>query len=131
MKFPSVAFLALALPVANGQDQQIPLNPHSSLTIPLLGYGTWNLDKSNASEAVSYAIETGYRHIDCAAAYGNEKEVGKGIADGLKKAGLKRSEIWVTSKLWNDQYVCIRSLFHSWHHTDNHQSSPGPCLRGP
>ncbi|MCJ1379716.1 hypothetical protein MMC17_002818 [Xylographa soralifera] len=104
MKFLSIAFLALALRVANGQKQQIPLNSHSTLSIPLLGYGTWNLDKSNASEAVSYAIETGYRHIDCAAAYGNEKEVGKGIADGLKKAGLKRSDIWVTSKLWNDHH---------------------------
>ncbi|MCJ1399191.1 hypothetical protein MMC11_002393 [Xylographa trunciseda] len=104
MKFSCAALLALALPVTHGQQQQIPLNSHSSLSIPLLGYGTWNLDKSNASEAVSYAIETGYRHIDCAAAYGNEKEVGKGIADGLKKAGLKRSDIWVTSKLWNDHH---------------------------
>ncbi|MCJ1288545.1 hypothetical protein MMC34_000073 [Xylographa carneopallida] len=104
MKFPSVTFLALALPLANGQKQQIPLNSPASLSIPLLGYGTWNLDKSNASEAVSYAIETGYRHIDCAAAYSNEKEVGRGIADGLKKAGLTRSEIWVTSKLWNDHH---------------------------
>lgn len=71
-------------------------------TIPLLGFGTWNLDKSNASEAVSWAIQTGYRHIDCAAAYGNEVEVGRGIADGLAKSGLQREELWVTSKLWND-----------------------------
>ena len=104
MKFLNLLTLASALPLAHGQQQQVPLNSPSSLSIPLLGYGTWNLDKSNASEAVSYAIETGYRHIDCAAAYGNEKEVGKGLADGAKKAGLKRSEIWVTSKLWNDQY---------------------------
>ena len=75
----------------------------SSLSIPLLGYGTWNLDRSNVSVAVSDALEVGYRHIDCAAAYGNQKDVGKGIALGLKKVGLRRSEIWVTSKLWNDQ----------------------------
>lgn len=73
--------------------------------IPYLGFGTWNLDKSNVSEAVSAALQTGYRHLDCATAYGNQKEVGKGIADGLKKANLTRSDIWVTSKLWNDQYV--------------------------
>ena len=86
------------------QQQQTPLTTHySSLSIPLLGYGTWNLDKSNASDAVSIALQTGYRHIDCAAAYGNEQEVGKGIAEGLRKAGLSRSDIWVTSKLWNDQ----------------------------
>ena len=43
---------------------------------------------------------TRYRHIDCACDYGNEKEVGDGILDGLKEAGLKREDIWVTSKLW-------------------------------
>ena len=90
---------------------QNPLTPQrSSLAIPLLGYGTWNLDKSNISEAVSIALETGYRHLDCAAAYRNEKEVGKGIAHGLAKAGISRDDIWVTSKLWNDQYVTCWSL---------------------
>jgi alcohol dehydrogenase (NADP+) len=73
----------------------------------LIGFGTWNLKESadNTSSAVAVAIESGYRQIDCAAAYGNEKDVGKGIAKGLENAGLKREEIWVTSKLWNDQYV--------------------------
>jgi len=91
---------SLALPFQN------PLFPSSLPKLsspPLLGYGTWNLEKSNASTAVAFALGTGYRHIDCAAAYGNEKEVGKGIAEGLKGAGLEREEIWVTSKLWNDQ----------------------------
>ena len=90
---------------------QIPLEPDTVLTpqpltldnIPLLGFGTWNLDRSNASEAVSWAIQTGYRHIDCAAAYKNQDLVGKGIADGLAKTGLKREDLWITSKLWNDQ----------------------------
>ena len=85
------------------QHAQIPLVAEKQPTIPLLGYGTWNLDTSNASEAVSIALQTGYKHLDCAAVYGNQKEVGKGIADGLEKTGLDRSEIWVTSKLWNDQ----------------------------
>ena len=90
---------------------QIPLEPETVLTpqsltldtIPLLGFGTWNLDRENASEAVSWAIQTGYRHIDCAAAYKNQDLVGKGVADGLKKTGLKREDLWITSKLWNDQ----------------------------
>ncbi|KAL8717871.1 MAG: hypothetical protein Q9181_008268, partial [Wetmoreana brouardii] len=72
--------------------------------IPGLGFGTWNLDKSNVSEAVSAALQTGYRHLDCATAYYNQKEVGKGIAHGLKKADISRSDIWVTSKLWNDHH---------------------------
>lgn len=66
--------------------------------------GTWNLVQANTSEAVVYAIEVGYRHIDCAAAYANQKEVGRGIAEGLLRARISRSDIWVTSELWNDQY---------------------------
>ena len=61
------------------------------------------MSEDNTTEAVSLAIQAGYRQIDCAAAYGNEKAVGKGIADGLKKANITRDQIWVTSKLWNDQ----------------------------
>ncbi len=96
--------LATFVPLGLASQDQIPLKPNAVSTIPLLGFGTWNLKELNNSDAVSLAIQTGYRHIDCAAIYGNEKEVGKGIANGLKKAGLERSDIWVTSKLWNDQY---------------------------
>lgn len=100
-----------ALVLSQELAAQIPLEPLTVLDqepltldgIPLLGFGTWNLDRSNATEAVSWAIQTGYRHVDCAAAYGNEDLVGKGIYDGLQKTGLSRSDIWVTSKLWNDQ----------------------------
>jgi len=95
---------ALLLPISQILARQIPLSDHFISSPPLLGYGTWNLEKTNASEAVAYAINTGYRHIDCAAAYGNEKEVGKGIAKGLEEAGLNRRDIWVTSKLWNDHH---------------------------
>jgi hypothetical protein len=76
-----------------------------TISQPLLGFGTWNLKVSpeNTSAAVSIAIQTGYRKIDCAAAYGNEKAVGEGIANALTTANLTRDQIWVTSKLWNDQ----------------------------
>ncbi|KAK5744936.1 hypothetical protein LTR17_001687 [Elasticomyces elasticus] len=101
---------ASALAIEN-DAAQIPLEPSTVLpaepltldTIPLLGFGTWNL-KDNVSEAVSWAIQTGYRHIDCADAYGNEDKVGKGISDGLLKTGLQRSDLWVTSKLWNNAH---------------------------
>jgi glycerol 2-dehydrogenase (NADP+) len=49
---------------------------------------------------VAHAIKVGYRHIDCAYVYGNEKEVGEGIQDGLKAAGIDRSQLFVTTKLW-------------------------------
>lgn len=92
------------------QQQQQPLSDTNHVYIPSLGFGTWNLDRSNASEAVSLAIQTGYRHIDCAAAYGNQKEIGVGIADGIQKAGINRYDLWVTSKLWNDRYVLSKSI---------------------
>jgi alcohol dehydrogenase (NADP+) len=97
--------LAVLAAAQQSPPDQVPLTPKKLLTIdqiPLLGFGTWNL-KSNCTEAVSWAIQAGYRHIDGAAAYGNENAVGLGIADGLAKAGLSRSDIWVTSKLWNNK----------------------------
>ena len=75
-------------------------NPLRGDDIPLLGFGTWNL--KNASDVVSDALQLGYKHFDCAAIYGNEKEVGRGIGQGLEKSGLDRQSIWVTSKLWNN-----------------------------
>lgn len=99
-----ITYLLPFAALACGQQMQVPMGPSMLDQIPLLGFGTWNLDRSNATEAVSHAITTGYRHIDGAAIYGNEKLVGPGIADGLKKAGLDRSDIWVTSKLWNDHH---------------------------
>lgn len=67
--------------------------------IPCLGFGTWQTPNGKtAVTAVRTALEKGYRHIDTAAIYGNETGVGQGIA----ASGLKRDEIFVTSKLWND-----------------------------
>lgn len=104
-KLSSVALALLGLSHAQDQIPFSSSNPPFVASIPALGYGTWNLDKSNASDAVSIALQTGYRHLDCAAVYGNEKEVGDGIKDGLETIGLDRSTVWITSKLWNDQYV--------------------------
>lgn len=70
--------------------------------IPKLGFGTWQTpDGETAVVAVRTAIECGYRHIDCAAVYGNEIGVGQGIKEGLAAAGIKREDLFVTSKVWN------------------------------
>ena len=70
----------------------------NGVEIPCIGYGTWQTpDGKTAVESVEYALRAGYRHIDTAAAYRNEESVGKAIAG----SGLKRDEIFVTSKLWN------------------------------
>ncbi|KAF2671280.1 hypothetical protein BT63DRAFT_370469 [Microthyrium microscopicum] len=70
--------------------------------IPRIGLGTARV--KNATEVVAAAIENGYRHIDAAFAYGNQKEVGLGIKEGLKRTGLARSDLWITSKLGGDRH---------------------------
>ena len=66
----------------------------------LIDPGTWQSPEGEVRKAVAHAVKVGYRHIDCAYVYGNEKEVGEGIADGLKAAGIQRSELFITTKLW-------------------------------
>jgi 2,5-diketo-D-gluconate reductase B len=63
--------------------------------VPALGFGTWQIEGADAREAVRDALEIGYRHIDTAKAYGNEREVGEGIRD----SGVARGEIWLTTKV--------------------------------
>ncbi|WP_367997915.1 aldo/keto reductase [Zobellia uliginosa] len=69
--------------------------------MPILGLGTFRSEPNEVYNAVLSAIKMGYRHIDCAAAYGNEKEVGKAIAEAIKQGLVTREDLWVTSKLWN------------------------------
>src|ERR687893_269398 len=66
-------------------------------TIPQLGFGVFQIKPGNTAEAVSNALEIGYRHIDTAEMYGNEKEVG----EGFRASGLDRGDVFVTSKLNN------------------------------
>ena len=70
--------------------------------IPILGFGTYKLDDEQARESVRYALELGYRHIDTASLYGNERGVGQGIADVVAANVVKREDIFVTTKVWND-----------------------------
>ena len=97
------AILAVSIDHASSEVQKLLTASQTTISQPLLGFGTWNLNRENTSQIVSLAIQEGYRQIDAAAIYGNEKEVGQGIADGLMKANLTRDQIWVTSKLWNDK----------------------------
>ncbi|KAK5265706.1 hypothetical protein LTR99_008844 [Exophiala xenobiotica] len=67
------------------------------LSIPAIGLGTWQAPPGEVEDAVATALQEGYRHIDCALIYKNEAEVGEGI----KRSGVPRDEIFITSKVWN------------------------------
>ena len=69
--------------------------------MPAVGLGLWKIDADTVGDAVYHAIKLGYRHLDSAADYGNEKQVGEGIARALADGLCSREELWVTSKLWN------------------------------
>jgi len=73
----------------------------NGLKMPQIGLGTWLSKPNEVKNAVAHALKSGYRHIDCAKVYQNQEEV----ADGIAASGVKREEIFITSKLWN-----------SWHH---------------
>lgn len=79
-------------------DINSKMNLNNGIQIPCVGYGTFRTPADVAEKAVSEAIAAGYRHIDTAAVYGNEEAVGKGIKD----SGVDRQDLFVTSKLWND-----------------------------
>lgn len=75
--------------------------------IPCIGLGTFGSDSVTAetvAETVKKAIHAGYRHIDCASVYGNEKEIGYALKEIFESGFLKREDLWITSKVWNDMH---------------------------
>ena len=75
----------------------------NGIEIPDIGFGTWNIPYGEGCEkAVFEAIKAGYRHIDTAGAYGNERSVGLGVKAAIREGLIKdRSDVFITSKLWN------------------------------
>ena len=90
--------------------------PASGAEIPPLGLGTFGSDRvgrAEIAEAVHVAIGLGYRHIDCAAVYGNEARIGGVLASAFSGtagyAAVARQDLWITSKLWNDMHAPERA----------------------
>jgi alcohol dehydrogenase (NADP+) len=80
---------------------------YSGALMPAIGLGTFGSDSISAdvvADAVRGAAAVGYRHFDCASVYGNETAIGRSLAE-IIVGGLRREEIWVTSKLWNDKHA--------------------------
>ena len=93
------------------------LNLSDGGLFPTLGLGTWKTPLDLAPNVIQSAIRIGYRHFDCACDYGNEPQVGAGLAAAMNDGLCQREDIWVTSKFWNTYHepqhvraACERSL---------------------
>ena len=85
--------------------------------MPAVGLGLWKIAREDTPEMVRGAIAEGYRHLDSAADYGNEVEVGEGIRLAIQQGLVDRQSLWITSKLWNTYHrpehvrsACERTL---------------------
>lgn len=76
----------------------VKLNDGTSM--PMIGLGTWLSPKGKAGAAVKYALENGYKHIDCAHLYMNEGEIGDSFSEVFKAGVVKREDVYIVSKLW-------------------------------
>jgi D-xylose reductase len=81
------------------QERVIELN--TGRRLPLVGLGTWKIERPQTEQVVLESVRRGYRHLDCACDYGNESEVGAGLERAIRAGLCRREEMWVTSKLWN------------------------------
>ncbi len=83
--------------------------PSVSLTgeaaMPCVGLGMWKVEKPRVSGLIEEAVRSGYRHFDSACDYGNEVEVGHGLANVFRSGICRRDDVWVTSKLWNTYHA--------------------------
>ncbi|GAA1441530.1 aldo/keto reductase [Leifsonia poae] len=94
-------------PIVNGMVTELTLN--NGVRMPALGLGVFQSSPEETTGAVQAALDTGYRHIDTAAAYGNEREVGEGI----RRSGLDRSDVFIETKVWVSDYGYDETL-HAW-----------------
>jgi aldehyde reductase len=82
---------------------KIPLN-NGSGGMPALGFGTLIPDANETITATRDALEAGFRHFDCAERYRNEREVGEALQSGMASGGIRRQDIFLTTKLWNSNH---------------------------
>ncbi|MCX5544136.1 aldo/keto reductase [Paraburkholderia sp. CNPSo 3076] len=85
------------------RSKKLQLN-HGGGRMPALGFGTLIPDGATTVSATKAALETGYRHIDCAERYRNEREVGESLRGGLAAGGIAREDVFVTTKMWNNNH---------------------------
>lgn len=74
-------------------------------TMHCIGLGTWKATGNEVKKAIKEALNIGFRHIDTAAVYGNEEEIGEALAEVFAEGKIKREDVFITSKLWNDAHL--------------------------
>ncbi|MFC6357143.1 aldo/keto reductase [Luethyella okanaganae] len=84
----------------------ITVTLNNGVTLPALGFGVFQSPPEETAQAVEVALRTGYRHIDTAAAYGNERQVG----EGLRRSGVDRAEVFLETKVWVSDYGYEKTL---------------------
>ena len=100
----------------DGTVQQVPPAPGitslvlhrqgaPNATMPVVGLGTWQAAPGEVGNAVVEALKAGYRHLDCAACYGNEKEIGAALRKAFDEGLVRREDLFITSKLWNSEHA--------------------------
>lgn len=90
-------------PSESFRDTRLPL-AHGNGALPVVGFGTLIRDTVAANKAIKVALEVGFRHLDCAELYGNEDVVGAAMREAFEAGTVKREELFVTSKLWNNNH---------------------------
>lgn len=83
-----------------GHSSVSAMKLNSGYSIPAVGLGTWKAAPGVVAKAVRWALEAGYRHIDCASIYENEGEVGCALAQAFADGIVQRADVFITSKLW-------------------------------
>lgn len=78
---------------------------NDEVRVPVIGLGTWKANPGEVYQAIRWAIKLGYQHIDCAPIYGNEKEIGQALHDAMSEGDIRREDLFVVSKLWNDSHA--------------------------
>ena len=106
----NISNIAPQEPIINYEKMKLA----SGADIPSVGLGIWKIDRAVTADVVQSSIDVGYRHFDAACDYGNEAEVGQGLAAAISSGKVCRDQLWVTSK--------------SRHRTWNACEKISPCL---